>query len=230
MKNLASHSRNFVALSLLGLLSTTMLLAQDKFPQTTDDGLERMEAKKVDVLYWREGATLSDYHRIALLDAYVSFRKNWDRDQNRNRPSISNRVTDKDMERIKKDLAEEFRKVFTKELAEKGGYELTDEAASDVLVLRPAIINLDVTAPDLNSASRVENYITSAGQMTLYLELYDAATGDIIARVIDVRNDQDFARAQRANGVTNRAAADRILRSWADALREALDDAHAMEN
>ena len=59
------------------------------------------------------------------------------------------RVSTRDMDRMKADVAAAFKKVFTEELQTKGGYEVVDTAAQDVLVLRPAIINLQVTAPDL---------------------------------------------------------------------------------
>jgi hypothetical protein len=64
------------------------------------------------------------------------------------------------------------------------------------------------------------------GNETLYLELFDAATGDIIGRVIDQREDRDSGFGQRANRVTNKADADRIIRGWAETLRKALDNAH----
>jgi hypothetical protein len=214
---------------LLGLLLGSLAMAADDFPDTTTEGLKRIDSKKADVVYWQDGATLEGYQRIGLLDCYVAFRKDWERDQNRNRQSLGNRVSDEDMERIKKDLAAEFRKVFTKELTEKGGYEMTATGGADVLILRPAIINLDVLAPDLDNLGRVENFVSSAGAMTLYLELYDGATGALIARIIDERDD-NRGFAQRANSVTNKAAADRILRTWADALRGALDDAHEVKN
>jgi hypothetical protein len=199
--------------------------ARDSFPDATDDGLTRVDAKKADAVYWREGATLDQYSRILLLDCEVSFRKNWARDHNRESRTLDGRVSDRDVMRIKSELAEEFGSVFREELSEDGGFELVDELANDVLVLRPAIVNLDVTAPDLRTASMTRSFVESAGQMTLILEFYDGVTGDIIGRVIDDREDTRKGFAQRADSVTNRAAADRILKSWASSLREALVEA-----
>jgi hypothetical protein len=64
--------------------------------------------------------------------------------------------------------------------------------------------------------------VSSAGQMTLYLELYDSMTNTLLARVIDPEAD-DNPLAQAANAVTNKMAADQILRRWADILRKHLD-------
>ena len=77
------------------------------------------------------------------MDAGVSFEKNWQRDQNR---SYSHKVSAKDMERIKAELAELFNEVFTEKLQE-AGHDLTNEVADDVLIVRPAIVNLNVKAP-----------------------------------------------------------------------------------
>ena len=53
------------------------------------------------------------------------------------------------MDRIKKEISSEFQRIFKRELQEEGGYTVVDTGARDVLVLRPAIINLDVSAPDV---------------------------------------------------------------------------------
>ena len=82
--------------------------------------------------------------RIALFLRRVSRSRSWQRDQNRSRIKVNT----KDMEKIKTGLAELFEQVFAEKLSE-AGYELTEERAEDVLVVRPAIINLDVYAPDV---------------------------------------------------------------------------------
>lgn len=57
--------------------------------------------------------------------------------------------------------------------------------------------------------------------MTLYMELYDGRTGDIIARVVDPEAlGDDFWQVR--NSVTNLADADRVLRRWATLLSDHL--------
>jgi len=68
-------------------------------------------------------------------------------------------------------------------------------------------------------------FSASAGQMTLYLELYDSVTSDLIARLIDAEVDSGLGTIQWQNAVTNRAAADRILKRWADRLRALIEKA-----
>ncbi len=124
--------------------------------ETSYDGLERVKSPNAQMLYTRPGADLSSYKRVALLDCHVAFRKNWQRDQN----SSGLRIGTADMERIKKNLAEEFRKIFVEELQDKGGYEIVTEGGDDVLILRPAIIDLDITAPDVMTAGRSRSFAT----------------------------------------------------------------------
>jgi hypothetical protein len=109
---------------------------------------------------------------------------------------------------------------------QKGGYQVTNTPAADVLLLRPAIINVQVTAPDLMTAGMDVNLITSAGSGTFYLELWDPSTNTILARAEDAEADQQ-PFAQQANAVTNRQAADIILKKWADDLVKHLDAVRA---
>ncbi len=209
------------------LLSLSLLLiapvpapADDKLPETSHDGLVLQKSKVAEILYVRPGVDFSGYKRVAILDCPVAFQKNWQRDQQRS----GQRITQKEMDRIKSDLSAEFLKVFTDELQTKGGYEIVTSGADDVLVLRPAIMDLDVTAPDTMDAGRSYTLGGSAGAMTLYLEVYDSVSSQILARAIDREaGNNPGGGLQWQNGVTNRADADRILRRWAQALRKRLD-------
>ncbi len=188
------------------------------------DGLHRVPDSKLAIVYAQPGADLSPYNRIQLLDAYVAFKKNWERDQ-RSGSINTFRVSSRDMEKIKNSLSEEFQTVFEDAL-EEAGYAVTDESGEDVMIVRPAIINLDVNAPDTPTAGRSRTYTSSAGEMTLYVELYDSLTGDIIAKALDRRFDRANAGFYTwTNSVTNRAAAQRILKGWAKILVNALNEA-----
>lgn len=128
------------------------------------------------------------------------------------------------MARMKAELSALFREVFSKTLLE-GGYELVTERAKDVLLIKPAIINLDVFAPDTMDANRGNSYSETTGEMTLYLELYDSVTDDLIAKALDRKTDRQTGYFQWQNRITNRAAANRILQVWANVLKKGLDQA-----
>jgi hypothetical protein len=210
------------AATALTFVSVSPAQAKDAPPQVSQDGLELVKSTKTRLVYVKPGATFSQYDRVAILDCYVEFEKDWQKDYNASRIGLEGRVTDQDVERIKTDLAAEFKKVFVDELQNKGGYQVVDVAAPDVLLLRPALLNVEVYAPDIMTAGIERTVVRSAGQMTLYLELWDPTTNTILARVMDARED-DQAFGQVANRATNKAAADQILREWAEELRKRLD-------
>jgi hypothetical protein len=197
---------------------------KSEIPQTTVEGLVLVPDTKDIAFVWAEpGADLSQYKRILLVEPAVAFKKNWQRDQNRSSADRLNKVSSSDMERIKKDVAALFMEVFTEELT-AGGYTLTGERAEDVLLVTPAIIDLDVNAPDTRSASRGNSYSTSAGSMTLYMKLYDSETDDLLAKALDPTSDRDSGMMQWSTSVSNRAAARRMMKPWAEALLGGLDE------
>ena len=210
-----------LALCAAALLAGALARADAPPPQTTKDGLVLKKQTATRLVYLRPGARFSQYDRVAVLDCFVQFRKNYARDYNDNEVSLDHQVTDDDIQRMKSAIAAEFKKIFVQQLG-KGGYQVVDTAAPDVLVLRPALINVDVTAPDLMTPGIDTTLVRSAGSMTLYLELWDSATNTILARVMDAQTDP-YTYARPANRVTNLASADAVLKSWADELVSHLD-------
>jgi hypothetical protein len=207
---------------LLGAAMFSPAWAKKSLPAVNDEGMELVKDSKLATVYADPGADLSIYNKILLQDATVAFRKNWQRDQNRGISSL--RVKTRDMERIQESVATTFREVFTKELVD-GGYEMAEEAGPDVLLVTPAIIDLDVHAPDVQGASRTYSYSESAGEMTLKLELFDSITNDKIATATDRKKDYRAGYLQWRTRVSNTADARRMMSSWAKALRTALDEA-----
>lgn len=218
-RNIAWTAIAVASLALVPLLNAG---AADPYPPVSPEGLQLQKGTTLRAVYLKPGFTLAPYKRVAILDCFVEFAKDFQRNYNENAAGLDGQITASEMTKITTGLAAEFKQVFTQELQANGGYPVVDSAAPDVLVVRPAIINLVVTAPDLMTPDMSATVVASAGQMTLYLELYDSMTNTLLARVIDPEGD-DSPMAQVADSVTNKAAADRILRRWADTLRKHLD-------
>jgi len=208
----------------LGFAAGPAFGADQPPPQVTKEGLVLQKRTPQRLVYLRPGAKFSQYDRVAVLDCYVQFQKNWARDYNQDAIGPDQQVTDADIQRMKSALASEFKKVFVAALT-KGGYPVVDFGAADVLVLRPALVNVAVTAPDLMTPGIDPVIVRTAGQATLYLELWDSTSNTILARVLDTEAAENPV-AQVANSVTNTAAADMVLRSWADDLVRHLDAVH----
>ena len=125
-------------------------------------------------------------------------------------------------------MKELFLEVFTDELQE-GGYPVVEEPGENVMILRPAIIDLVVTAPDLPSANRTRSYSTSAGSAGLYIEFFDSTSGQILARVVDYQRARETVNFQWSTSASNRAEARTVLRKWAGMLVDRLDEIHKNE-
>lgn len=194
-----------------------------KDPAVNDEGMELVKNSELDTVYTDPGANLGVYKRIMLLDATVTFKKNWQRDQNRGDPL---KVKDKDVVKIQQDVADLFRDVFTKQLVE-GGYAMADGPGEDVLLIKPAIVDLDVNAPDIQSSTITRSFSESAGEMTLNLELYDSVTEDKIAMATDRKRDFEDGYLQWRTSVSNSSDARRMMTAWAKALCSTLDEAQA---
>jgi len=207
-------------------MSISPLWAKKNLPAVNDEGMELVKDSSLATVYADPGADLSIYQRIWLEEVTVAFKKNWQRDQNR---SYSFKVRADDMEKIRQDVAAVFREVFTRELID-GGYELAEEAAEDVLRVKPAIVDLDVIAPDVQHAARSMSFSESAGEMTLKLELFDSVTNDKIATATDRKRDYRRGYNEWRTSVSNRADARRMIAPWAKALADALDEARSSTN
>jgi hypothetical protein len=223
--------KNFSAKTILIAVCVATLTAcastGEQAPTVSHDGLTLVPNSKFQEVYRRSEADLSSYTEFGLAPCKVAFKKNWLRDQNSTRMDLSNRVTQKDVDRIKDSLSEACDEKFREALLEDPAYNLVEafDDGEQVLVIHPSIINLDIRAPDVRTAGRSQSYTTSSGEMTLSLELTDATTGEILARAVDKRRGMDDNRLQWTNSVTNRTDANRALKRWASILREGLDEA-----
>lgn len=191
----------------------------------THDGLKRVAGQDFAEVYLRPGADLAHYEHLSLAQCEVNFRKNWLRDQQRDSRTLSSRVRQEDADRIRQRIASACDEHFRAALERAPAHALVEAAPNgeDVLILRPSIVNLDIHAPDVQGAGRTRSFTTSAGEMTLNLELVDALTGEVQGRVVDRRRGVEHSQLQWTSSVTNRAEFERILRRWADVLRDSVD-------
>ena len=221
MKHSRAMRRVFTVI-LIFCTGTTMA-GLDDLPEVTADGLHRVPDTKLNLVYADPAADLSGYQRVLLIDAQVSFRKDWKRDINYNKPYS---ISTQDMQDIKANLSALFGEVFTAALTE-GGYTITQEQAEDVLIVRPAIMDLNVSSPKTRT-DRTRNITRSAGAMTLYLELRDSVTGDVLVKALDYQYDRSEVQAYLQDKTRNEMAARKMLGNWAEILVSGLDEARSV--
>jgi hypothetical protein len=187
------------------------------------EGLKAVKSKDLDMLYARPGATLAAYKKVMLDPVEVSFSKNWDP----NRTGSNLKLGAAERENIRTGVAKITQDQFAKLLQANNGYPIVTEAGPDVLRAKVRVMNLYVNAPDAGAPGRTRTYTMSAGEATLFLELFDSETGQILARVIDRRESRNNNMVMLSGTVANTAEAEALAAQWARILRKALDKAHS---
>ena len=187
------------------------------------DGLQQAKVKGVAMVYTRPGASLANYTKVQIDPVDVAFHKDWNPERTGSRLKLSQRERDDIRNGVAKIVEEQFAKV----MQAKGGYQVVKEAGPDVLRLRPRIANLYVTAPD-TGASMSRTYSVSAGEMTLFLEMFDSETGAVMARVVDHKAARSDVRMRMSSKVLNAGEAEAVAAEWARILRDAFDKAHGV--
>ena len=207
-------------LAALILVALCPLLAVADSPSSPFSGLELVASKNVATLYRRPDVDISAYSKIMIGEPAVEFSKNWNP---RNYGKFG--LSAAQLTKIRVDLAAMAKSVFAKSLSD-GGYEIVTEADEGVLVITPNIVNVFINAPDVPMAGQSRTYTMDAGSATLALQVNDAVAGTLLAVVFDPRR-SGYSTMRWATSVSNRAAAEGMLKGWAEQLKRELDAARA---
>jgi hypothetical protein len=189
-------------------------------PTSPFPGLELIPSKNVGALYRRPDVDITAYKQVIIGEPTVEFSKNWNP---RNYGTFG--LSAQQLTKIRTDLAALAKSAFAKSLAD-GGYAIVTETGDNVLVITPNIVNVFISAPDVQTAGRSRTYAMDAGSATLALQVNDAVTGTLLAVAYDQRKSQS-ARMQWTTSLSNRATASAMLDSWAEQVKRELEAARA---
>ena len=180
----------------------------------SESGLEKIQVKGLDLVYAKPGSSLAGYAKVLLRPIDVTFRRNWEK---QSAPGSRIPIGAKDSQRIKDRLSALVRDEVDKELT-AGGYQIVDAPGDDVLDVKMSIVDLNVAAPDLQSAGRVTSYAVSAGEMTLVAELRDSPPATHHAHVLSPRRTRSARSGSPASTTqpkrSARSAAGRCAMNW----------------
>ena len=196
-------------------------------PGGTWDGLIEVKPKRLDAAYLMPGADFRHYTKLMIDPVEVAFSKDWMKDINDSKASLSGRITQADAEKIAAAAREGFDEVFGEAFKAKG-IEIVTAPGADVLRVRPGVIDLYIAAPDKMTAGMSRTYTVEAGQATLFLELVDSTSGALLGRALDRRATRDSGRAMITNSVTNRADFKALFKQWAEISIKGFEDLRAM--
>jgi hypothetical protein len=217
MKSLFTRTLCGIALSAC-LVSSAAHAAK---PMDSWDGLELREGRSgLDAVYVRPGVKFAAYKSVQLDPVVVEFSKSWER----NSLEFEHQLTAAELQQIRGKLAGLMREVFMEELATHG-YTVVDVATDDTLRISTALreVYMNPRNDAKADASHLKTFSPGAGSMTLVLEARDAPTGQLLARAIDERADENAAARPDWNTAPEGTAARVAFGIWARSLREALD-------
>ena len=184
-------------------------------------GLQLISSDNFKEVYLRPDHDFSAYDSIFILHPEIEFERGWQASQNIADPR---RVTDRDIQRIKRIMSAEIRDIVTEELVKGTDYKVTQNPAARSLTLKPQIVDLYITAPNAAEPYQVTVLSQSAGKMTIVLEISDTTTKELLLRIMDKAYARDFPDFRTQESVRNRNESSLVLRAWAQSLSGLLND------
>ena len=188
-----------------------------------DEGLKPVKVTGLDHVYARPGINLNAYDKVMLDPVEVSFAKSEKPDR------AGGPITAAEKQEIRIELAKIFKEELEKELTHPKGYALVNHADGEVLRIRAEIRDLNINAPAVPSSGPTRPYAVSVSEMRLVAELRDAATGALIARVVDSKKDPSAPWLHFTARVDAEGPALAAINDWARILRRELDSAHGLK-
>ncbi|MEO0972479.1 MAG: DUF3313 family protein [Pseudomonadota bacterium] len=214
--------------TLITLLAACSLSAPGAWAEEADasdgSGLKQVDTFDVTAAFVRPGTDFSAYEQVMFLECPTAFVKGWQKRVNRRRKP-NERVTDKDIEQITSDLTNRFDEVFTQEFTKRGGYALAPKEARGVLLVRPAVFDIDMAPPRSSKGLFLGTAQgEDSGAASLFIEVYDAQTSELLVRLIDRRQMRDMGVVQDGGRATNSLAMRKQLQRWARVVLEGLEE------
>jgi hypothetical protein len=214
-----ASSRLFMGLWLLLTASAFANVDRQTYPLEAPAGLHAMDSKAFDTLYIKPGFQPGNYGKLVIEQPHVAMQDYW-------KQRYRGEYTESDLRRISASTAKILRTQFAEKLSAQDGFALveTGETGEGVLRLKPSILNLHLNAPDLSTPGIKDEWVNSAGNATLYLDLYDASSGELLMRVIDEDMAPWHTRIYQGSRATNNRDLRNLAARWANALRKHLDE------
>ena len=211
-------NNRFILLTICALVLTGCAITPQSY--LSHDGLELREVQGLDEVWVRPGIDFNAYKNLIIEPVEVAFDPRWDP----HRAGSRLRLSDEELEEIRADAAELFDRTFRRELSKSKRFILVDKPGPNTLVFTPRIIDLVISAPDGRSAASIRTYVSEFGRVTLLGELIDPGSGAIVARIADREVARTIPPLEFTDRFINEREGERVVRKWAQALIEELDD------
>jgi len=203
-----------------GLLAGCTAHTSSDAPSAHGTGLREFPAAGFGESYRLPDSKLTKYNRIYLDELRIEFDRGWISSQNMTDPY---RLTDRDVQLIKNNLANEFRNIFTAKLTQSGRFQIVDTPDKTGLTLRPTILNLIINNPDNLQPYQSVTLAEVSASMTISLEVLDSASDETLLMLTDRGRTRDYINYSQQESIKNRADISKLLLDWSSALAVILE-------
>jgi len=179
-------------------------------PPTTWDGLEYRPTPGLDAFYVTPAGISRTYRSVIVDDPVVTLDRNW-RIRRETTPT-STAMTTAEIDGLKHSLSGAFIRILVEELA-AAGYPSVPQSKPDTLRITSGLANVYMNTPPGTMLS----WPMYTGRMTLVMDLRDAQTGRLLARILDEQVG-DLGMLQQPNTVVNSTDFRRAVRGWSQAV------------
>ena len=195
--------------------------------ETTPDGLVRATGSAFQGIWVKPDANIAAYDALMIGNVDVAYKRK-PTSKRYSQTGTNFALSEKQMQ----DLRDLLREAFVDRIDQTEGWSLAEAPGTHTLLLDPSLIDLIVKVPtDPHPSTLV--YTTSAGQVTLLLEVRDSLSHELIARIADRQEARQPGQGHQdlrwSNAVSDHAAVKKMFRRWARLLLDRLDSARALD-
>lgn len=207
------------------------------------EGLYLVEGAKVNIAFVLPDLDLSNYSQVLIepLEFALEQNENEEKKQQRRNCSVSAdklaactgdnifAITEED----KKEMAEVFAEIIAHHMEKGPPIEMVSKAAAGVLVFKPTIAQINITAPKGGSrysgsrSARSRVYTRSSGSITLVGQFFDGGTGELVAYIVDQQIGTDVWHSN--DRISNWGDLRLAFHQWARLFRKRLDQDFVIE-
>lgn len=213
----------FIRASLIVVLLLSFSGLQAEITDKELSGLKLVSDSNKTQVYVKPGIDMNKYNVLALGSLNVSLDEKWLRRFNRERKSLSERLDSSDIKELTDRYAKSCEQTLKKTLAEESKFKMKKGAYTHVLRVNSAIIDLKISAPDIQTATRKSMNVSRAGQATLETRMYDGETGKLVAVIIDKKKTREYSRPFATSRSRNMFEFTEVYRDWAKTWLDSLE-------
>ena len=196
----------------------------------SEEGLQRLSGTAFDEVWARPGVDLRRFPSLAMDQANVYYRDVEDGTRERSLLRRTHQAGFTIPEHQRDQIEHLFQRRLSESLERSDLIRYSSDVVPGALLMRASLVDYVSHAPhEDRMAGRSQVWVSSAGEATLIVELWDPERDELLVRAIDHQKmEPGGSRLIRGDSVTNVAEVDRQLQRWARDVRLVVDQLYQL--